>query len=236
MLIIIPARGGSKRLTKKNIRSLRGKPLLLFAIEVARKAGVGAEIVVSTEDAAIAKVAREARARVIDRPDALAADSASTESVLLHALDVMQEEGRSFDWVMTLPPSSPLRCPRTIVEFAGIVRKEPEAQDCLMSIHENRGDFWTSNPDGSLQRLFPHAPRRQQDREPLWEENSAIYVTDVLALRSTGSILGNRVRGVPIDPIEALDIHTECDLRTAEAFLSHWGGEIPDFPPDRKPS
>ena len=166
----------------------------------------------------------------------MAADTASTESVLLHALDVMQGEGRSFVWVMTLPPSSPLRCPQTIVEFAESVRGDPEAQDCLMSIHEDRGDFWTRDPDGSLQRLFPCAPRRQQDREPLWEENSAIYVSSVAALRSTGSILGNRVRGIPIDPIEALDIHTDRDLVTAEALLNYWGGEIPWVAPGRRPS
>ena len=223
-------------MANKNVRPLGGKPLLLFAIEAARTAGVSAEIVVSTEDATIAGVAREAGARVIDRPAALAADTASTESVLLHALDVMQGEGRSFAWVMTLPPSSPLRCPGTIVKFAESVRKDPEAQDCLMSIHEDRGDFWTRDPDGKLQRLFPCAPRRQQAREPLWEENSAIYVTSVAALNSTGSILGNRVRGIPIDPIEALDIHTDRDLATAEALLNYWGGEIPWDPPGRRSS
>lgn len=233
MLIVIPARGGSKRLKNKNIRSLSGKPLLLFAVDAARSAGVGEDIVVSTEDSTIAEIARGAGVEVIDRPRELAEDTASTESVLLHVLEALEKAGRSFEWVMTLPPSSPLRCPQTIVEFVERAHSRPDDQDCLISINEHRGDFWIRESDGDLRRLFPDAPRRQQDREPLWEENSAIYVTRVEALRTTGSILGNRVRGIPIDPIEGLDIHTETDLVTAEALLQFWGGRIPRVAPSK---
>jgi len=233
MLIVIPARGGSKRLSRKNIRPLAGKPLLVYAIEAARAANVTPDVAVSTEDENIAAVAREHGVRVIDRPQMLAVDRASTESVLLHALDMLEREERRFTWVMTLSPSSPLRCPGTIRKFVEVVRGDPQAPDCLMSVHEHRGDFWRLQPDGSLRRLFPEAPRRQQEREPLWEENSAIYVTRVDALRSTGSVLGNSVRGLAIHPVEAIDIHTSLDLLIAESILQSLGGEVPDALPGR---
>ena len=88
-----------------------------------------------------------------------------------------------------------------------------------MSVTEDRGDYWQmSDREGTISRLFADAPRRQQDRQPLYEENSAIYMTKCTALRETGSVLGKRVRGKTIDPLEAFDINTETDFRIAEAM------------------
>lgn len=219
--VIVPARGGSKRVPRKNIAPLAGRPLLSYTLEAAVRAGLGGPVLVSTEDDEIATVARShAGVRVVPRPEALALDAASTEAVLLHVLDVLRSEGADPEWIVTLPPTSPFRTVATIRRLAEEASSDPAAQDCLMSVTENRGDFWRRRPDGSLGRLFPDAPRRQQDREPLYEENSAIYVTRAAVLRATGSILGSRVRGIPIDPIEAFDINTPLDLRMAEALLA----------------
>lgn len=219
MLVVIPARGGSRRLPRKNIAMVCGRPLIAYTIDAALTAGVSPHVVVSTEDAEIAAVAMRAGVRVINRPVELATDSASTESVLLHALSVLEGEGQRFDWVMTLPPTSPLRSAATIHRFAEEINRDPASQDCLMSVHENRGDFWTRQADGSVRRLFPNAPRRQQDREPLLEENSAIYVSRVSSLHTTGSVLGKRVRALIIDAVEGLDINTAFDLAIVDAWL-----------------
>lgn len=219
MLIVIPARGGSKRIPGKNIAPLLGKPLLAYAVEAALASGVTPHVVVSTEDARIAEVAHTSGVRVVSRPDDLASDAASTESVLMHALDLFEAEGMRFTWVVTLPPTSPLRTASTIRTFVERVRAEPDLQDCLMSVTENRCDFWQEGEDRTLRRLFPDAPRRQQDRVPLFEENSAIYVTRVSALRETGRITGRRVRGLAIDRTEAVDINEPIDLKIAEALL-----------------
>jgi CMP-N-acetylneuraminic acid synthetase len=88
--------------------------------------------------------------------------------------------------------------------------------DCLLSLTETRASLWRSGVDGRIARLFPDAPRRQQDRAPLYEENSAIYLTAVPALRATGSVLGTSQRGIAIDPIEGFDINSELDFVIAE--------------------
>lgn len=223
MIVVVPARGGSKRLPLKNIALLAGRPLLWYTLQGAREAGCLADLVVSTDAEAIADLARAAGARVLMRPTELADDTASTEAVLLHVLDVLAGEGRNDDWVMTLPPSSPFRTAETIGAFFEGARELPDNIDCLMSVTETRGDYWRRMADGSFLRLFPDAPRRQQDREPLFEENSAVYVTRAAALRQTGSILGRAVRAFAIPPREALDINTPEDLAFAEALLREAG-------------
>lgn len=221
MIIVVPARGGSKRLPYKNIQPLSGKPLLSHTLEVIAAADLGCPVYVSTDDKRIAEIASTHNdVRVIMRPDALAHDTASTESVLLHVLDIVAATGFDPRWVMTLPPTSPFRRSETIRRFADAMDTDSDSQDCLMSTTENRSDFWRPQPDGTLARLFPDAPRRQQERMPLFEENSAIYVTRVAALRETGFILGRRVRGLAIPAIEGFDINTADDMKLAECIAS----------------
>ena len=219
MIAVIPARGGSKRAAGKNRRSLAGTPLVALAVNVALEAGLESAVIVSTDSPEIAEIAEGAGARVILRPAELATDTASTEGVLLHVLDMLAAEGAAPQWVMTLPPTSPFRKASTVAAFVAEARRRPDDQDCLMSVTEDRGYYWRmSDNDGAIVRLFADAPRRQQDRVPLYEENSAIYLTKCAALRETGSILGNRVRGLPINRIEAFDINTEIDFRIAAAM------------------
>src|SRR6185436_15736451 len=124
------------------------------------------------DDAAIGKVAAAAGATVIGRPAELATDTASTESALLHALKAPAVAALAASWVMTLPPTSPLRDAAAIRSFLAAADRSASV-DCYFSVSESRGDFWRVAETGWT-RLFPDAPRRQQDREPLFEENSAI--------------------------------------------------------------
>jgi CMP-N,N'-diacetyllegionaminic acid synthase len=221
LLIVVPARGGSKRLPRKNIATLCGMPLLLHTIDCIRRAGLLDRAVVSTEDTAIAEVAQQAAARVVMRPDEFATDTASTESVLLDALAQDQTAGNPrSEWIMTLPPTSPLREPETLTRFVAEIDRAAPDVDCIMSVTENRGDFWRWYDGGEFRRLFPDAPRRQQDRAPLFEENSAIYLTRVTSLQETGFILGRKVLPIAIGTAEALDINTADDLELAEALLA----------------
>ncbi len=228
MIIVVPARGGSKRVPGKNIRSLAGRPLLAYTLFAAKESGVKALLVVSTEDPEVAGVAENLGVRTIDRPQPLARDDSSTESVLIHALEALTAEATIPEWVMVLPPTSPFRKAATIRRFAEEIHQRPDAQDCLMSITEDRGDYWLKEEDGTLRRLFPDAPRRQQDRVPIYEENSAIYVARSEVLLATQSIMGSKVRGLAIDPIEAFDINTEQDFIVAEALAC----ELPELLPN----
>jgi len=219
MIVVIPARGGSKRIPKKNITPLLGKPLLEYTLDAVHKAGLDCPVFVSTDDDEIADIATNYNdIVVIKRPANIAGDLASTESVLQHVLGSLTSVDDDSAWVMTLPPTSPFRTHETIQRFVDIVHSSPVAQDCLMSVTENRGDFWVRSKGDEIVRLFPDAPRRQQERLPLFEENSAIYLTKISALKKTGSILGESVLGVTIPYIEGFDINTKDDLKLAKSL------------------
>jgi CMP-N-acetylneuraminic acid synthetase len=217
-MAVIPARGGSKRAPRKNIRPLGNQPLLAYTIIAAREAGLGEATVVSTEDSEIAAVATGLGCRVLHRPPVLATDAASTEGVLLHALDEAAKEAWHPTWILTLPPTSPFRRARTIRFF--VDQAASLDADCLLSVTETRADLWRRDASGKIARLFPEAPRRQQDRAPLYEENSAVYLTSVAALRATGSVLGRSQKAIAIDPLEGFDINDELDLAVAGALLA----------------
>ncbi|MHA2282062.1 MAG: hypothetical protein ACXAC5_14565 [Promethearchaeota archaeon] len=118
-----------------------------------------------------------------------------------------------------MPPTSPFRGAQTIKRSVDTALSLSFDVDSVFTVHENRGDFWRGNPRGNITRLFPDAPRRQQDREPLWEENSALYLTRVEVLKETGFILGRKMRAIPIDSLEGFDINTALDFTIAEAIL-----------------
>jgi CMP-N,N'-diacetyllegionaminic acid synthase len=222
IVAIVPARGGSKRIPRKNIALLHGRPLLVYTLDAAVAALGRDRVFVSTDDRAVARVAEDAGVAVIERPAALASDSASTESALIHALEDSRVVALGAKWMMTLPPTSPLRGASAIRGFLAKVGLEEESPDCYLSMTESRGDYWRS-VDGRWSRLFPDAPRRQQDRAPLYEENSAIYLTSVRALRATGSILGHQPQGVPIDRLAGFDVNEPADLEYADWALGRRG-------------
>lgn len=114
-LVVIPARGGSKGIPRKNLLPVGGRPLIGWTIAQALEARDDVIVVVSTEDEEIAEISRAHGARVIDRPAALAADTAPTEPVILHAMDVIEGEGVTLDAVVLLQATSPVRKPGTIV-------------------------------------------------------------------------------------------------------------------------
>ena len=109
IIALIPARGGSKGIPKKNIKNLRGKPLISYSIGSAKKTKYINKVVVSTEDKEIAEISREYDAEIIERPEELAEDESSTIDTILHALEVLRAENYNPDIIILLQPTSPLR-------------------------------------------------------------------------------------------------------------------------------
>lgn len=217
LIIAIPARGGSKRVPHKNIYPLKGKPLLCHTLDLIQLADLKISTYVSTDDPVIAEIANQYDfVDVVTRPENLSRDNSSTEDVLIHILDILKDRKQYPEWVITLPPTSPFRTVSTLLKFINFAKECSESIDCIMSVTENRGDFWKMGEGGVLARLFPDAPRRQQERVPLYEENSAIYITRVKSLRATGSILGKQTLGLPISSSESFDINTLEDIKAAE--------------------
>ena len=109
-MYLIPARGGSKGIPHKNIKLLNGKPLIQYSIEIARKLAEDDDICLSTDDEEIKAVAEKLGLKVpFLRPDYLASDTATTSDVIVHALDFYEKQGRHYDVVVLLQPTSPLR-------------------------------------------------------------------------------------------------------------------------------
>jgi len=219
VLTVIPARGSSKRVPGKNIALVGGIPLIVHTFRQLKKTPLVKSTYVSSESQPILNLAREHGFNSILRPSVHSSDASSTEDVLLHALNETNTNN-SFDWILTLPPTSPFRKPETLVKAVELVSQDHFPYDCVMAFNENRADFWHMS-NNSLLRLFPNHPRRQQDRPPLYEENSAFYLTRISALIASRSVLGDQTCIYPllIDKLEAFDINDEYDM-TIASFIA----------------
>lgn len=220
-LAVIPARGGSKGILKKNIQCVGDKPLLCYAIDSILDSGIDADIVVSTDSDEIAQVALgHGGAYVINRPKSISGDGAKTEDALLDALDQMKSlHEKTYEVVLTVQPTSPFRKPETVKRFWNEFIEISNEYDAMLTLNETRTDYWVEE-EGNYHRLYPDAPRRRQDRKPLYIENSCLYVTTVKALKETRSVLGNNVQGFLIDEREALDINEPVDLVLANLLIN----------------
>jgi CMP-N,N'-diacetyllegionaminic acid synthase len=217
VVAVIPARGGSKALPRKNILPLAGKPLLAHTIADARAAKRVDRTIVSTDDAEIATVARAFGAEVpFVRPAALATDSATTEAVLQHALAWLEQEDRArVDVIVLLEATSPFRAPGLVDDVVARL-DDPDVDTALTAVRDH-GYFWSQEGARTI-RLDPgYQPR--QTRTPRWRETGSVYATRAAVVRG-GERIGARVALVEQDEVDALvDIHTAFDLWLAERIL-----------------
>lgn len=222
ILAVIPARGGSVSVPRKNIRPLAGRPLLAWTIRQAEMVDALDLTVVSTDDAEIKSIALDYGARVIDRPAELASATARTEPALIHALDMLAEDGEeAFDFVAVLEPTSPFRSPGTIA--GAIAHIVDEGKDSLLAVRETKDNVGRLE-SGVFRPLAPDAPRRRQDREPLYVESSTIYVCNVDFLRRTGSVVAEDWLAYVVSGQEALDINTAEDFLRAQWVMEQREG------------
>lgn len=220
ILVIIPARGGSKGIPHKNIRPLGGLPVLAHTIRAAREARSIDRIVVSTDDDAIARVARQYGAEVVHRPPELSTDTAPSESALEHALDYLQaHDGYAPDLVVFLQATSPLRRPGDVQ--AAIEHLLRQDADSLLSATPFEGFIWKLSGD----RLTPvnydplHRPRRQELDGVFLQENGSIYIFKPWVLRQFHNRLGGKIVVYPMDPLDSFQLDEPRDLELLEDLL-----------------
>lgn len=217
-LAVVPARGGSKSVPRKNIRLLGGKPLLSHTLAQIAAVPEIDVAVVSTDDGEIAAVARADGGKVVERPAELAGDTVPTEWALLHALDALAEKDEHFDYVMVLEPTSPFRSPATIRRcMERIVNADGKS---LMTVFETRANIGSIEA-GVFRPLVPGAPRRRQERKPFYIESSTVYVASVGYLRASGTLVCDDWLAVPVDERETVDINTPLDFEVAEALFTY---------------
>ncbi|MGJ3402657.1 cytidylyltransferase domain-containing protein [Glutamicibacter sp. Je.9.36] len=211
-MAIIPARGGSKGIRLKNLREIGGKSLLGRAIESARSAAAVSDVVVSTDHEQIKAAALRYGARVIDRPADIAGDTASSESVLLHALANAESQPEITVFIQC---TSPFIDPEDL--DAAIAAVSSKRADVSFAAVADHGFHWGLDPQGEAVAVGHdklHRPRRQ-DREPRFRETGAFYVMDTRGFREAGHRFFGKVRVHEVPAEHGIDIDTEADLLLA---------------------
>jgi YrbI family 3-deoxy-D-manno-octulosonate 8-phosphate phosphatase len=226
VLAIVPARGGSKRVPRKNVRALGGLPLVAHSVLHAAAAESVDAVVVTTDDPEIAEISRRYGAEIVERPAELAGDAATSESALLHALDERRSRGHDDpELVVFLQPTSPARRAGEI--DAAVERLRREDADSLFSAAPDRALYWSVFSDGPVPQNYDPARRlREQERAPQYRENGSIYVVRTKLLRETSTRLGGRVAVHPMDAWSSFQLDSDED-----AELLDWILRRPEFRP-----
>jgi CMP-N-acetylneuraminic acid synthetase len=232
VLALVPARGGSKGIPRKNLQLLAGKPLVAWAVETGLAATLVDRVLCSTDDPEIADAARKAGAEVpFLRPSELARDASEDWPVFVHALTWLSEHD---DWapdlIVNLRPTSPLRTSQHVDDAIRLI--ERTAADsvkavCLARQHPHK--MWLRTPDGDgciepfLKTPFrlergPDVPRAQL--EDVYWQNGVVDVTRRQVILEQRLMIGPRVAGLVVDPSESVDIDTPLDLALAELLLA----------------
>ncbi|MEV0092000.1 acylneuraminate cytidylyltransferase [Streptomyces sp. NPDC050738] len=234
VLAVIPARGGSKGVPAKNLAPVGGVPLVARAVRACRDARLVTDVVVSTDDPAIAEVARAAGAEVVARPAELSGDTATSEAAVLHAL----ESYAGTDVVLLVQATSPFITTADIDGVAAAVAED--GADSALTVAASHGFLWREGPvgekaegEGEDSRGVNHdkafRPRRQ-DRPQDYLETGAAYAMDVEGFRAAGHRFFGRTDLVRTDPARVLEIDDPHDLARARALaplLDSVAGALP---------
>lgn len=222
-IAVIPARGGSKGISGKNIKAIAGKPLIAWSIEAAGAPGVD-RIVVSTDDDAIAQVAEQWGAQVVRRPAALATDHATTEEALEHAVLTLEETpGILIEEIILLQPTSPVR-PAGLVEACRRRRRDTGA-DSLLTVCPDHLFYWRRAGDEARPlHDYRRRPRRQEaaDQDRLFRENGSVYITTREILMTTHNRLGGRIALYEMAPEESFEIDSPFDFWLVDRIMTEW--------------
>jgi CMP-N,N'-diacetyllegionaminic acid synthase len=219
VVAVIPARGGSKGIPRKNLALLAGKPLIVHTIEQAKASACVATTLVSTDDDEIASVSEAAGATVIRRPADLSGDKASSESALIHVLHALAQQGNAQPELMIfLQCTSPIRQARDIDNAVDTLLRK--GADSLLSVSPSHRFLWEEEHGiaRSINYDFRHRLRRQ-DMAPQYVENGSIYVFRTRALLDSGNRLSGRVALYPMDDEAAVEIDSPLDMAIVELIM-----------------
>ncbi len=229
---VIPARGGSKGIPKKNIKDMNGKPLIAYTIEVANQAiqaGILNRCIVSTDSDEIALVSQKYGAEVpFIRPDYLAGDTVKSVDVILHALSFLEEHGDHYDAIITLQPTSPMRTYEDLV--GGIRQFDNTDADSLISVYEdvkaNGFNYYRMDEQhfGIAEHPEHNTGIRRQEMRPMYVRNGALYISDVEILKKTKHIIGDIPLLYEMPKERSVDVDTIDDFEYIEWLMKKCSG------------
>jgi YrbI family 3-deoxy-D-manno-octulosonate 8-phosphate phosphatase len=232
VVAVIPARGGSKGVPRKNLREVGGVPLVVRAIRNAQAVASIDRVVVSTDDDEIAAVAFAAGADVVDRPAELAGDEASSEAALLQTLDALDARGIDTRVVVFIQATSPFIDPVSLA--AAVARVDSGSDDVVFSAVETHAFLWKLDATGAVGVNHDHSFRpRRQDRDAQFQETGAFYVMHADGFRSAGYRFFGTVGIVTVDERHAIEIDTEEQLAVSSVLARAFDPDAPeaDAPP-----
>ena len=221
ILYLIPARGGSKGLPGKNIKILGNKPLINYSIQFARNFTTDLNICVSTDDEDIIKCVNDNNLKIeFKRPENLSTDTATTNDVIINAINYYESIGRYYDLVVLLQPTSPFR---KIQDFKNMLNNWTKDLDLLVSVKENHDspyfNIFEENLDGFLNKSKDVGITRRQDAPKVYAFNGSIYIYNV------NSIKKNQIKKIKKyimqDLITSIDIDTSFDFLMCETVIKN---------------
>lgn len=223
-LAVIPARSGSKGLKDKNIRNLNGKPLLAYTIEAAKNSGIFDEIIVSTDSAEYAEIAKIWGANVpFLRSNDLSNDIASSWDVVKDVINRCKKLGSEFETVTLLQPTSPLRTSEDIIEGYKIMKKK-DANLVVGVCEMDHSPLWANTlPDShSLEEFIkPEVAKVPRQSIPKYYRiNGALYIVKVDYFLQTADIYSNRSFASIMRKENSVDIDNQIDFKFAEVLLN----------------
>jgi N-acylneuraminate cytidylyltransferase len=222
-LVIIPARGGSKGVPRKNIKLLNNKPLIGYTIEAAKQIFSDEVICVSTDDKEIKEIVENLGLAVpFLRPHELSSDSSGSYEVLVHALDEYLKNDYAADTIILLQPTSPFRTAEHIKQAIELYKKNEDCEMVVSVKETNSNPYYVhfeESEEGFLKKLMNSNYIRRQDCPKVYEFNGAIYIIDVAALKQKKMTEFTRVVKYQMDDASSHDIDTIFDWQFAEFLV-----------------
>jgi CMP-N,N'-diacetyllegionaminic acid synthase len=221
-IAIVPARGGSKGLPRKNILDLAGKPLITWTIEACLQSAFVNKVIVSSDNDEILEIAKNSGVEALRRPESLATDSALIMPVISHAISTLEEQLEDIQYIVLMQPSSPLRTVNHLDE--AFVKLISSSATSLISVTKPTQSLLKSFriDDGYLKGLVSDSYpfMRRQDLPDTYLANGAIYIVDLNEFKKHTVLLTNQCVPFEMDQESSLDIDSFEDLKAAEALLS----------------
>ena len=218
-IAIITARGGSKRIPRKNIKEFLGKPILVYSIEAALQSGVFEEVMVSTEDEEIAEIAKNAGAKVpFMRSEKNSDDHSTTYDVVKEVLDSYRALGKEFEYACCIYPTAPFITKERLVETMEVLRKQnADTVYPVVKFSFPPQRAVVKNQQGYMEFKQPeHALTRSQDLEPYYHDAGQFYMLNVAEFYKQGMLIMDKTVGIELDEMEVQDIDNLEDWRIAE--------------------
>jgi N-acylneuraminate cytidylyltransferase len=220
LLVIIPARGGSKGIPGKNLKPLGGKPLILYSINLARKIAEDKDICLTTDHPGIVQLARQSGLNIpFVRPDELADDTSDMYDVILHAVRQYEQKGRFYKRILLLQPTSPFRIEDDIRNALSLIN---DSLDMIVSVKKaewNPEVLFYENDNGYLERFIPGSALRRQDLSQFFSYNGAVYLMNTVSLRKQHYRDFNKIVKFEMDNYKSIDLDVQSDWDYAEYLL-----------------